>query len=310
MNYLVTGAAGFIGANIAQKLLDLGHKVVTIDNLSTGYESAIPKQCVFIKGDTSEDKAIQKLNNVNFDAILHIAGQSSGEVSFEDPAYDINSNTVSTLKLLDYAVKTKCKRFIYASTMSVYGEQGKKQKFGENDAAIPKSFYAVGKLASESYLRIYQEQYGVKYTSLRYFNVYGAGQNLENLKQGMVSIYLKQFIDNTFEKVEIKGSVKRFRDLSYIDDVVDVSIESIHNEQFYDEVINIGTGKKTTIKEMLQLMKEYLGSSKEVIISRGTKGDQFGAYADVSKLKSIYNKEFIGFDAGLRKMIKGIKNEM
>ena len=73
MNYLVTGAAGFIGANIAQKLLDLGHKVVTIDNLSTGYESAIPKKCVFIKGDTSEDKAIQKLNNVTFDAILHIS---------------------------------------------------------------------------------------------------------------------------------------------------------------------------------------------------------------------------------------------
>ena len=310
MNYLVTGAAGCIGANIAQKLLDSGHKVVTIDNLSTGYESAIPKQCVFIKGDVSEDKTIQKLNNANFDAILHIAGQSSGEVSFEDPTYDINSNAVSTLKLLDYAVKTKCKRFVYASTMSVYGEQGEKEQFSENDATIPKSFYAVGKLASENYLRIYQEQYGIKYTSLRYFNVYGAGQNLENLKQGMISIYLKQFIDNAFEKVEIKGSVERFRDLSYIDDVADVSIESIHNEQFYNEVINIGTGKKTTIKEMLQLMKSYLDSNKEVIISRGTKGDQFGTYADVSKLKSIYTKEFVDFDAGLRKMIESVKNEM
>jgi len=310
VNYLVTGAAGFIGANIAQKLLDSGHKVVTIDNLSTGYESSIPKQCVFIKGDVSEDKTIQKLNNANFDAILHIAGQSSGEVSFEDPTYDINSNAVSTLKLLDYAVKTKCKRFVYASTMSVYGEQGEKEKFSENDATIPKSFYAVGKLASENYLRIYQEQYGIKYTSLRYFNVYGAGQNLENLKQGMISIYLKQFIDNAFEKVEIKGSVERFRDLSYIDDVADVSIESIHNEQFYNEVINIGTGKKTTIKEMLQLMKSYLDSNKEVIISRGTKGDQFGTYADVGKLKSIYTKEFIDFDVGLRKMIESVKNGM
>jgi len=310
VNYLVTGAAGFIGANIAQKLLDSGHKVVTIDNLSTGYESTIPEQCVFIKGDASEDKTIQKLKNASFDAILHIAGQSSGEVSFENPAYDIRSNTVSTLKLLDYAVKTKCKRFVYASTMSVYGEQGKREQFSENDATMPKSFYAVGKLASENYLKIYQEQYNIKYTSLRYFNVYGAGQNLENLKQGMISIYLKQFLDNAFEKVEIKGSIERFRDLSYIDDVADVSIEAIHNEKFYNEVINVGTGKKTTIKEMLQLMKSYLDSSKEIIISRGTKGDQFGTYADVSKLKSIYTKEFISFDAGLRKMIESVKNEM
>ena len=308
MNYLVTGAAGFIGANIAQKLLDSGHRVVTIDNLSTGYESAIPKQCVFIKGDVSEDKTIQKLNNANFDAILHIAGQSSGEVSFEDPAYDINSNTVSTLKLLDYAVKTKCKRFIYASTMSVYGEQDKKEQFSENDATIPKSFYAVGKLASESYLRIYQEQYGIKYTSLRYFNVYGAGQNLENLKQGMISIYLKQFIDDNFKEVEVKGSVERFRDFSHVDDVAEVSIEAINNQNFYNEIINIGTGKKTNIQTILSLMKTYLDSNKEIIISEGTPGDQFGIYADISKLKAIYPKDFMSFELGLKKMIIDIES--
>jgi len=310
MNYLVTGAAGFIGASIAQRLLDLGHIVVTMDNLSTGYKSNIPKHCIFIHGDISKDESIQKLNNMRFDAILHIAGQSSGEVSFEDPAYDINSNTVSTLKLLDYAVKTNCQRFIYASTMSVYGENNQQEQFSESDITAPKSLYAVGKLASENYLRIYQEQYGIKYTSLRYFNVYGAGQNLANLKQGMVSIYLKQFIDDDFVKVEVKGSVERFRDLSYIDDVAEVTIESISNKKFYNDIVNIGTGKKTQIKTMLKLMKDYLHSDKEIIISEGTKGDQFGTYADISKLKSIYPKEFIGFDLGLKKMIRGIKDEM
>ena len=136
---------------------------------------------------------------------MHIAGQSSGEVSFENSIYDIESNVISTLCLLDYAVKTGCKRFIYASTMSVYGEQGNKEQFSEVDVARPKSFYAVGKLASEHYLRIYQEQHGIKYTALRYFNVYGEGQNLANLKQGMISIYLKQFIDDTFKEVQVKG---------------------------------------------------------------------------------------------------------
>jgi len=310
MNYLVTGAAGFIGSGIAQKLLDSGHQVTTIDNLSTGYQSNIPKQCVFVKGDVN-DSSVQKLSSEKFDAILHIAGQSSGEVSFENPIYDIESNVISTLCLLEYAVKTSCKHFIYASTMSVYGEQDNKEQFSEVDVARPKSFYAVGKLASEHYLRIYQEQHDIKYTALRYFNVYGEGQNLANLKQGMISIYLKQFIDDTFKEVQVKGSIERFRDFSHINDIVEVSIEAINNKGFYNQIVNIGTGKKTKIKEILKLMKDYLKSDKEIIVSEGTKGDQFGIYADVSKLNSLYPKNFINFDEGLKKTVRGIAdNEM
>ncbi len=305
MNYLVTGAAGFIASSIAKKLLSSGHQVTTIDNLSTGYQSNIPERCVFIKGNIGDD-TIQQLNSEKFDAILHIAGQSSGEISFENPIYDIDSNIISTVCLLDYAVETGCKRFVYASTMSVYGEQERKEQFSENDVAKPKSFYAVGKLASENYLKIYQEQYGIRYTALRYFNVYGEGQNLANLKQGMISIYLRQFVDDAFEKVEVKGSVERFRDLSHISDITSVSVETIHNQDFYNQIVNIGTGKKTKIKDMLALMKKYLKSDKEVVISEGTKGDQFGVYADVGKLNSIYPKRFMDFDEGLKQTIKGV----
>jgi len=307
MNYLVTGAAGFIGSSIARKILKSGHSVTTIDNLSTGCKSNIPIQCTFYKGDI-DNSTIQQLNNVRFDAILHIAGQSSGEISFENPVYDINSNTISTVRLLDYAVKTGCKRFVYASTMSVYGEQKGKESYRETDAAKPKSFYAVGKLASENYLRVYQEQYGIKYTVLRYFNVYGEGQNLANLKQGMVSIYLKQFIDDAFDVVEIKGSVERFRDLSHIDDITNVSIDAIHNQGFYNQIVNIGTGKKTKVKDILILMKKYLKSNKEIVISKGTMGDQFGIYADTLKLRKIYQEDFTSFENGLEKTIRSAIN--
>jgi UDP-glucose 4-epimerase len=297
MKYLVTGAAGFIGSSVTKSLISLGHAVTTIDNLSTGYKSSIPKKCIFIEGDVSEAESIAQLKDEKFDAILHFAGQSSGEISVEDPVYDINSNTVSTLRLLDYAVKIDCKRFIYASTMSVYGQQEGKEQFQEHDVAIPKSFYAVGKLASEEYLRIYKEQYGINYTALRYFNVYGEGQNLSNLKQGMISIYLKQFIDDDFKQVEVKGSIDRFRDLSHIDDIVQVSVESVDNKKFFNEIINIGTGKKTTVRDMLTLMKEYLGSDKEIVVLDGTPCDQFGIYANIQKL------QFICFEDGLKQMI-------
>jgi len=309
MKYLVTGAAGFIGSNIAKKLLDFGHQVVTIDNLSTGRESNIPRQCSFIRGDVDSD-SIRQLDNTKFDAILHIAGQSSGEISFEDPVYDIKSNVISTVCLLDYAVKTGCSRFIYASTMSVYGEQKDKERYSESDILEPKSFYAIGKIASEQYMKIYHEQHGIKYTALRYFNVYGKGQSLENLKQGMVSIYLKQFIDNAFEKIVVKGSVDRFRDLSHVDDITEVSIESIHNKGFYNQIINVGTGKKTKVIDILKKIKEFLKSEKEICILEGTRGDQFGIYADVRKLNSIFKHKFIDFDKGLKRTIEEISDEM
>ncbi len=307
MNYLVTGAAGFIGSNIARGLIKLGHQVTTIDNLSTGFESNIPEKCTFVQGCVG-NSSISKLKGEKFDAILHIAGQSSGEVSFENPINDIDSNVISTVCLLKYAVKTGCKRFIYAGTMSVYGEQGRKERFSEKDATNPKSFYAVGKLASEHYLKIYQEQYSIKYTVLRYFNVYGEGQNLTNLKQGMISIYLKQFIDDDFEKVEVKGSIERFRDFSHINDIVEVSIETINNSKFYNQIVNIGTGRKIKIKDILRLMRKYLASGKEIIITSGTKGDQFGIYADNRKLEEIYGKKFIKFEDGLKRMIVWVKN--
>ncbi len=309
MTYLVTGGAGFIGSSIAKRLIEEGNKVYIIDNLKTGYLDNVPEGTIFINGDFSQDEVIDRLENRKFDAIFHIGGQSSGEISFEEPEYDLNTNTLSTLKLLKYCVKIGCKRFIYASTMSVYGEDGVKEKFSEDDATNPKSFYAVGKLASEKYMDIFHREFGIDFVSLRYFNVYGVGQNLENLKQGMVSIYLKQFFDNRFKKVEVKGSLDRFRDLIYIDDIIDITVTSAHDTRFHNQIINIGTGVKTTVRDILELIKLYTDSKKEIIVTNGTKGDQFGIYADNSKLKSLYKKELTPFNIGLKKMIDWIEEK-
>ena len=118
--YLVTGAAGFIGSRIAAALLQRGCEVVTIDNLSTGKRENVPDGCVLIEGDVFARKIIDSLEQHRFDGILHIAGQSSGEVSFDDPVYDLQTNAQSTLMLLDYAKKTGCRNFLYASSMSTY----------------------------------------------------------------------------------------------------------------------------------------------------------------------------------------------
>ena len=300
MNYLVTGGAGFVGSKIANDLIQNGHSVVIIDNLKTGYLSNVNKNAVFIQGDCSDVDIIAKLNSYQFDAILHIAGQSSGEISFEDPVYDVNSNTVSTLLLLQYAVKTNCKRFIYASTMSVYGQQQNQICFSENDQTNPLSFYAVGKLASEQYLKIYASCYGINFTALRYFNIYGPGQNLDNLKQGMISIYLKQLIDPLFKSIVVKGSLERFRDFIFIDDVVQITTSFIHQENTFNQIINVGTGKKTTVGELLLMLKANIKTEKVVEFYAGTPGDQFGIYANEEKLKTLYLKPLTSIESGIK----------
>lgn len=299
MNYLVTGGAGFVGSKIADKLILKGHTVVIIDNLKTGYLKNINSAAIFIQGDCSDVNIIFKLDNFKFDAILHIAGQSSGEISFEDPVYDINSNTVSTLLLLQYAVKTNCKRFIYASTMSVYGQQQEQICFSETDNTNPLSFYAVGKLASEQYLKIYASCYGINFTSLRYFNIYGPGQNLDNLKQGMISIYLKQLIDPSFKSIIVKGSLERFRDFIYIDDVVKITTTFIDQSTTFNQIINIGTGNKTTVGELLSLLKQNIKTEKVIEFYSGTPGDQFGIFADVKKLKTLYTEPLKTIETGI-----------
>ncbi len=280
---LVTGAAGFIGAELAKELLKKGHCVVTIDNLSTGRKEHIPDEVIFIQGNTFDKNIIHMLENYEIENIYHIAGQSGGIISYDDPVYDMDSNIKSTLLLLDYAVKHRCKSFIYASSMSVYGDENKCPVL-ETDVIKPKSFYAVGKMASENYMRIYAEQFGIKCTALRFCNIYGPGQNMGNLRQGMVSIFLAQAIKD--KHIHVMGSKYRFRDFVYIDDTIKACIvasEGKEKEKF--NVYSIATNKKTTVEELVQLIKEQMPFDVSVEYNGSTPGDQFGIYCSYDLIK-------------------------
>lgn len=300
--YLVTGAAGFIGSVIAKKLIAQGNKVVTIDNLSTGLEKNIPNGCFFIKGNVYDEDIIVQLEKFKFDCIIHIAGQSSGEVSFENPVYDLQTNTQSTIMLLKYARISGCKNFIYASSMSVYGDA--EDEFVNEDMNIrPMSFYAVGKAASENYMRIYSS-FGIKCTALRFFNVYGIGQNLSNLKQGMASIYLAMAIKD--KHILVKGSKDRFRDFVYIDDVLNSVLKSIDRKKGNDfEIYNVSTSLKTTVESVIDEIKKNLPFQVTVEYTTGTPGDQKGVYGDNSKiLKHLSWMPEVDFNNGMKKMIE------
>lgn len=302
--YLVTGAAGFIGSAVARRLLGMGHEVWTIDNLTTGFEHNIPSGVRFVEGGCQDPASIEQLPAGGFSAILHVAGQSSGEISFDDPVYDLRTNTESTLRLIQYGLSHGCRRFIYISSMSVYGEVPD-ASIAETFPAKPLSFYGVGKLASEHYARIYQCK-GLQPTSLRLFNVYGPHQNMENLRQGMVSIYLAQLLKN--EKVIVKGSQDRFRDFIFISDVVDFVLRILDDPAAYGGIFNVGTGVRTSVGELLALLMTLSETNKEIVFSDGTPGDQKGIYADITLIQKKFGfYPRYSLTEGLKEMIQWAK---
>ncbi len=301
--YLVTGVAGFIGAAVAKALLEQGHEVVGVDNLSTGYLENVPSGAAFYQADCQDARLYaDQLPRHKYDAIFHIAGQSSGEISFDDPVYDLRTNAESTLHLLKFALAVGCSRFIYASTMSVYGVKPDRP-VREDEELKPQSFYGVGKLASEHYLRLY-EQYGIRSTALRLFNVYGPGQNMANLRQGMVSIFMAMML--TDNQVLVKGSPERYRDFVYIDDVVRAFLLCLTRNGCEGKCINIGGSGKITVAGLLQSMAALHESGHgkaKIEFSGNTPGDLMGIYADQTLAHNVlgYSPE-VSFEDGLARM--------
>ncbi len=287
--YLVTGGAGFIGSNLAGRLVQQGHRVHVIDDLSTGYLRNIPKEVIFHHVDISRMDELLSLDlPVDIDAIYHMAGQSSGEASFDNPIHDINANYIATYNIMKLAEKRRCRRFIYASSMSVYGEVSSTQKaVDEQYPCNPSSYYGCNKLASEKMISIFTKKTDIKPTLFRFFNVYGPGQNMKNMKQGMASIYMSYLMRDV--PVIVKGSLERFRDFIYVDDLVDVLIKSELCEKMYGDVFNVGTGRTTTVLELIQSMLKAFGKKDFklwVVVEGNTPGDIRGFAANISKLKA------------------------
>jgi UDP-glucose 4-epimerase len=296
-NVLVTGAAGFIGSAVARRLIELGEAVTTIDNLSTGSTENIPSACAVIIGDASDPGVLATLGDRHFDVIFHIAGQSGGIPSFQDPVCDLHSNVTSTLRLLDIAHRSGCSTFVYASSMAVYGDPDT-VPVSEDASLRPKSFYAVAKMASEHYLRLYAD-YGMQCTALRLNNVYGPGQDLSNLNQGMVSIFLGQAIEN--RHIHVKGSSRRFRDFVYIDDVVESFVRvGIGGMPSRYTTYNVATARATTVEELIEILRRNLPFDIEVRYEGSTPGDQFGITCSYKRIAfELGWRPTVGIEEGL-----------
>ena len=299
MKVLLTGGAGFIGSHLAQRLVARGHHVVIVDNLSNGRRENAPAGCPLLELDAGDPTTLGALPPV--DAVCHFAAQSSGPLSDEIPDVDLRSNATSTLLLSRWCIEQGIRRFVYASSMAVYGNPAA-LPVTEDAPCIPLSYYGVSKLTSEHLLRVAARD-GLQSTCLRFFSVYGSGQNLDNVKQGIVSIYLAYMLRSN--EVPVTGSLDRFRDLVHVDDVVSLCVEALERASTPSPVYNVGGGRPVTVRELLARLMEAVGAPSEFPIRElaGSPSDQFGLYADISRARADFGwQPKIGLSDGLRDM--------
>jgi len=305
---MVTGGAGFIGSHLARRLIREGWSVDVVDNLSTGYRENIPEGAAFLNVDVSRNDLAALLPAKRYDAVFHLAAQSSGEISFDDPSYDLRTNCQSTVLLLGWCKANGTTRFLYTSSMSIYGDQAL-QPVTETVVPVPKSFYGIGKLASEAYTHVYSS-FGIHSTSLRLFNVYGPGQNLANMRQGMVSIFLAYILRK--QDLIVKGAPDRYRDIIYIDDVIDAYLACLDNPATYGQSYNVGTGRRTTVGELIETELRAFGYAPgeyPVKFTTGTPGDTFGIQADIHALHADAGwTPKVDLETGLTKMVAWAKS--
>lgn len=300
MKIMVTGGAGFIGSHLSKRLLADGHNVLVVDDLSSGSLENIPAEVQFLELDLAEE-AVYKELPTDIDIVYHLASQSSGEISYEDPVHDLKANALSTLALLQWAKKVGVQKFIFTSTMGVYDDT-LKHKANETSPVAPKSFYGVTKYTCEGFIRIFNEE-GMRTTIFRLFNVYGPGQNMANLKQGMVSIYMAYVFNK--QPVCVKGSLERTRDFVYIDDVVNALRLGL-SEQADEGLFNVCTGRKYSVGEVLKEIFSAFGELTEypVEIKSRTPRDIDHSLGDYKAINEALGwQPRVSFEEGVTKMV-------
>ena len=307
---LITGVAGFIGSNLADRLLELGANVISVDNLFNGrlenLDTALKnKNFEFHKGDIRDLNFLLDLFK-DIDIVYHQAAFTSvpQSVKMPDNCNDVNVNGV--LNILNAARRMDVEKIIFASSSSVYGDTPTLPK-REDMRRLPISPYGVSKLASEAYMQVYHQVYGLKTTSLRYFNVFGPRQR-DSPYSGVIAIWLGRIIRD--DDLIVFGDGKNSRDYTYIKDVVQANVLAAEHDA-PGEILNIGANLPITLTELGKLMlkitnKEHLN----IIYTDPRPGDIIHSYADISKamelikFKPQYNQE-----QGLKDYFKWYNNK-
>ena len=312
---LITGGAGFIGSNIVDELVKLGHtKIVVLDNLETGSLKNIQNhldsnKIQFIEGDIKNFNDCLNATK-DSDIILHQAALGSVQRSIQTPLETHATNVTGFINMLEAAKINKVKRFVYASSSSVYGDDTTLPKT-EDKVGQPLSPYAVSKKTNELYAKVFSELYQMEIIGLRYFNVFGPKQNPTGPYAAVIPIFINRLLNN--QSCEVFGDGNNSRDFTFVDNVVQANLlaSTTANVKAFNQVYNVAYGATETINELYQNIKSHLNSNLDPIYKPTRVGEIKDSFADISKIKTMLNySPLVSLQDGIVRTIDWYKNKL
>jgi UDP-glucose 4-epimerase len=281
MKAFVTGGAGFIGSHLVDTLVEGGADVHVIDNLSTGLKDQVHLAAKLHIEDINSDTIYKIMEKIRPDVVFHMAAQVDVQQSIADPDFDATVNIVGTIQLLKACKQAGVSKIIFSSTSAVYGDSNN-NRMTEEAVPAPISYYGLSKLVAENYIRLFHELNGINYTILRYSNVYGPRQTAKG-EGGVVAIFRSKLKKGL--PLLVHGSGNQSRDFIYVQDVVRANIAAIHQGNL--ETINISTGLRTTINNVVNMLKMIHGPHLEIIHGSERPGDIMDSCLDNNKSERL-----------------------
>ena len=256
MNSLVTGGAGFIGSNLVDELLNIGHNVICVDNESAECHEQFywNSNVINYKIDICNYESIEKIFK-DIDYVFHVASDARIQPAILNPKKSIENNVLGTLNMLELSRKNNVKRFIYSSTSSAYGKKSLIPNI-ETQPSDPLTPYSTAKVFGENLCKVYYNLYGVETVSFRYFNVYGNRQPLKGQYAPVIGLFQRQ--KNNNEPLTIVGSGEQKRDFTHVSDIVNANILALAMTDGFGEVYNIGYGKNYSILEIANMISDNI----------------------------------------------------
>lgn len=308
--WLVTGVAGFIGSNLMRRLVSAGETVIGLDNFSNGVKkniSGYEKDFKFIEGDIRDVDLCKELCK-DVDYVLHQAALGSVPRSIDTPLASNDSNVNGFINMLFAAKEAGVKKFVYASSGSVYGDDESLPKV-EETTGDPLSPYAATKAINEVYAHVFNKVYGIDVIGLRYFNVYGRNQKFEGPYVTVIPTWSRAFILN--EPIYINGDGLSSRDFCYIDDVVNANILAAKSSVKGSHVFNVGAGFNISLNDLFELIKKEFNSDVEPIYRDFRQGDTRHTLANLTKINRMLGYVPIeSIHTGLSKAIEWYKENV
>ena len=301
MRILVTGGAGFIGSNVVDRFVALGHDVAVFDNLSSGRREFVPPAARLITGDLTDADAVERcVAEFQPEIVDHHAAQIDVRRSVDDPVFDARTNVLGALTLLKSCTLHGVRKFIYASTGgALYGE-GRTLPATEDHPVNPESPYGVSKHTLEHYLYLWKLLHGLDYTVLRYPNVFGPRQNPHG-EAGVNAIFIGLMLEG--KRPRIFGTGDQVRDYLFVADVVEANVLAL--DRASGEMLNLGTGVGTSVNDIVRELNVILGTRIEPIYEAARPGEVQRIYLDAARAaKSLGWKPRTSFHDGLRQTVE------